>query len=78
MRALCAAKTGGTPPAVMNYLNELAVGLFLQNKISFYGISDIITEAFNAYTVTRADSLTDIAKAEAWAEGFFKNYRIEV
>ncbi len=76
--ALYAAETGGTLPAVMNYLNELAVGLFLQNKISFYSISDIISRAFDAYIVTRADSPEDITEAEAWAEGFFKNYRIEV
>jgi 1-deoxy-D-xylulose-5-phosphate reductoisomerase len=70
--AYIAAEKGGTLPAVINYINEAAVNYYLQNKISFYGISDIIADAFASYTVTEADSVADIEAAEAWAEEFFR------
>ncbi|MCL2217348.1 MAG: 1-deoxy-D-xylulose-5-phosphate reductoisomerase, partial [Defluviitaleaceae bacterium] len=71
--ALQAAKTGGTLPAVMNYVNEWAVEQFLKNKIGFYGISSLIDAAFHSYTVKSVNSLQDIIEAEAWAEEFTKN-----
>ncbi|MDR0273511.1 MAG: 1-deoxy-D-xylulose-5-phosphate reductoisomerase [Clostridiales bacterium] len=65
-----AAKIGGTLPAVMNYLNEWAVGQFLQDKIGFYQISDIISDAFGIYNVKPVISLNDITEAEDWAVNF--------
>ena len=62
-----AAKIGGTLPAVMNYINEWAVGQFLKNKIGFYDISALIADAFESYTVKQVTSLSDIHEAEAWA-----------
>ncbi|MCL2371896.1 MAG: 1-deoxy-D-xylulose-5-phosphate reductoisomerase [Defluviitaleaceae bacterium] len=70
--AVYAAKAGGTLPAVMNYINEWAVSQFLEEKISFYGISDIIARAFGAYTVKPAACAQDIWEAEAWADEFIK------
>jgi 1-deoxy-D-xylulose-5-phosphate reductoisomerase len=66
-----AARTGGTLPAVMNTLNELAVGYYLQNKISFYHISSLIEDAFGSYTVRDAHNIQDILEAERWAEEYF-------
>jgi len=65
-----AAEVGGTLPAVMNAVNEWAVGQFLQDKIDFYGISALIAEAFGSYTVREVTGLADIREAEAWAEEF--------
>ncbi|MCL1843174.1 MAG: 1-deoxy-D-xylulose-5-phosphate reductoisomerase [Defluviitaleaceae bacterium] len=65
-----AARIGGTLPAVMNFLNEWAVGQFLQGKIGFYGISDIIARAFGIYNVKDITSVEDISEAEAWAAEF--------
>lgn len=65
-----AAKTGGTLPAVMNWLNEWAVGEFLRGKIGFYDISGIIERAFGTYNVRKIESIDDIREAEAWAEEF--------
>ncbi|MCL1862047.1 MAG: 1-deoxy-D-xylulose-5-phosphate reductoisomerase, partial [Defluviitaleaceae bacterium] len=67
-----AAATGGTLPAVMNYINEWAVGQFLQEKIGFYDISDIISEAFGIYNVKTVKSIADIREAEAWASEYVK------
>ena len=68
--AIHAAKTGGTLPAVMNYLNEWAVAQYLRNKISFYDISEIMDKAFGIYKVKPVTSLADIREAEGWAENF--------
>ena len=68
--AIYAAKTGGTLPAVMNTVNEWAVGQFLQEKISFYDISELIAQAFGAYTVKPLNSIADIIEAENWAMEF--------
>jgi 1-deoxy-D-xylulose-5-phosphate reductoisomerase len=65
-----AAKTGGTLPAVMNYINEWAVGQYLREKIGFYEISDIIGKAFGIYNVKEVTSAEDIREAEAWAAEF--------
>jgi len=67
-----AAVAGGTLPAVMNAVNEWAVGQFLNNKIDFYGISALIAEAFGSYTVREVKSLADIREAEAWAMEFVR------
>jgi 1-deoxy-D-xylulose-5-phosphate reductoisomerase len=69
--ALHAAKTGGTLPAVLNTVNELAVGAFLENKITFYGIPALIEGAFGSYTVRQAQTIQDIWDAEDWAEEYF-------
>jgi len=70
--AIHAAKTGGTLPAVMNTLNEWAVGEFLQDKCGFYGISELIQQAFGAYTVKPLNSAADVTEAEEWAREFIQ------
>jgi len=65
-----AAKTGGTLPAVMNYINEWAVGEYLKGKLDFYDISRLISQAFDTYTVKPVTSVLDIVEAEAWADEF--------
>ncbi len=46
-----AGKTGGTMPTVMNAANEEAVKLFLNNKISFLNIPEIIKTSMEAHRV---------------------------
>ena len=70
--AIQAAKTGGTLPAVMNTLNEWAVGQFLQEKCGFYDISELISQAFGAYTVKPLNSIADVIEAENWANEFIR------
>jgi len=65
-----AAATGGTAPAVMNTVNEWAVGEYLRNKIKFYDIPAIITQALSEYTVTPLTCLDDVILAEKWAQDF--------
>jgi 1-deoxy-D-xylulose-5-phosphate reductoisomerase len=53
-------KAGGTYPIVMNAANEVAVDLFLKNKIGFYGISDIIGKSLDNHISKQDFELADI------------------
>lgn len=43
-----AVKAGGTACAVLNGANEVAVALYLQEKIGFYGVSDLVSATLDA------------------------------
>ncbi len=57
-------KAGGTYPIVMNAANEVAVDLFLKNKIGFYGISDIIRKSLEKHNNKNDFSLEDILEID--------------
>ena len=61
-----AFKTGGSMPTVFNAANEKAVSLFLNEKIRFLDIADIIGEAMSAHRVIENPSLEQILETEAW------------
>lgn len=44
-------KTGGSMPAVMNAANEVAVEAFLQKRIGFLTVEDLIEKAMNHHNV---------------------------
>jgi 1-deoxy-D-xylulose-5-phosphate reductoisomerase len=52
---------GGTYPAVLNAANEVAVYAFLEGKLSFYGITDIVERVLNA------KRFEDYLEADTWA-----------
>lgn len=60
-----AAETGGTMPCAVNAANEEAVSLFLENKISFTGLFDIVEDAVNSHKTTYNPSLEDILNTES-------------
>ncbi|MBW2979868.1 1-deoxy-D-xylulose-5-phosphate reductoisomerase [Candidatus Woesearchaeota archaeon] len=55
-----AGKIGGTLPAVMNAANEVAVRLFLENKIKFLGIAKIIKAAMDGHKPVKNPGLDEI------------------
>ncbi|MCX6164236.1 MAG: 1-deoxy-D-xylulose-5-phosphate reductoisomerase, partial [Ignavibacteriae bacterium] len=57
-------KAGGTYPIVMNAANEVAVNLFLKNKIGFYGISDIIKKSLDNHIGKTEFELEDILEID--------------
>ena len=59
-----AAKTGGSMPTVYNAANEKAVSLFLQEKISYLGITDLIAETMAHHKVVQMPELEEILLAE--------------
>lgn len=65
-----ALEIGGTLPAVLNGANEIAVEKFLNRKISFLQIPELIEQTMNAYTVKYDYTLEDLLEADDWAKNF--------
>lgn len=73
--AVEAGKKGGTMPAVFNAANEVAVELFLKEKIGFLDIYRAIEEAMERHETTTADVLENIKNADREAREFvYKNF----
>ncbi len=61
------AKTGGTACPVMNGANEEAVALFLQDKIGFYDIYDLVSKAVDTVPFIQNPTLEQILEADSLA-----------
>jgi len=68
-----ALEVGGTLPAVLNGANEIAVERFLNGKISFLQIPELIEQTMDAYTVKYEYTLEDLLEADKWARNFATN-----
>lgn len=68
-----AGETGGTMPTVLNAANEWAVSRFLNGKLKYLEIVDVIEDAMRAHKVKWNPSLEKILEAEketyAYIEG---------
>lgn len=62
--AFAAAEAGGSMPTVLNAANEKAVSLFLNGKISFLQIADLIEACMALHTVIPAPDVEAILAAE--------------
>ena len=62
--AIEAAQTGGSMPTVFNAANELAVRKFLQKKISFLDIYEIIGQSMSRHTAVANPDLDQILEIE--------------
>ena len=62
--AMDAARKEGSMPTVFNAANELAVKKFLQEKIGFLDIYDIIAQSMERHTVIRNPELEEILAVE--------------
>ena len=67
-----AAQKGGILPCVMNAANEEAVSLFLNGKISFAEIPNLVSETMNSYPFIEHPDLFDIQKANFEAREMVK------
>ena len=67
------AKTGGILPCVMNAANEEAVSMFLNGKISFSEIAELVAETVHNYANIEAPTLTEIEEANIFAREIVKN-----
>lgn len=59
-----AAKIGGTMPTIFNAANEKAVSLFLENKIRFMQIAEVIEAAMKAHKTVENPNVRQILEAE--------------
>ncbi|MBI2138434.1 1-deoxy-D-xylulose-5-phosphate reductoisomerase, partial [Candidatus Woesearchaeota archaeon] len=60
-----AGQIGGTMPCVMNAANEVAVQLFLDGKIGFLGIAEIIKKAMDGHKVVKNPELGELLEIDA-------------
>ena len=62
-----ACRRGGTLPAVLNAANEVAVGAFLDGRIAFVEIPEVIGLAMGGHHTVDDPTLADIRSADRWA-----------
>jgi len=68
-----AIKLGGTYPVVLNVANDVAVNLFLNDKISFLKISETIMKVMEKHSSINKPNINDIREVTKWTENFILN-----
>lgn len=62
-----AGEEGGTMPAVLNAANEIAVAKFLDGKLKFVQIPEVIAKVMEQHQVIKEPQLDQIMQADKWA-----------
>jgi len=62
-----AGEVGGTLPAVLNAANEIAVEAFVNRKINFPQITELVRRTMDAHKVVSHPTLEQILVADNWA-----------
>lgn len=62
-----AMRRGGTATAILNAANEIAVAAFLERRLRFNAIANVIEHTLGACSVHEADSLDVVLAADEWA-----------
>jgi 1-deoxy-D-xylulose-5-phosphate reductoisomerase len=62
-----ALELGGTAPAVLNAANEVAVAAFLDERIGFLSIAEILAETLSRHERSPALELGAVLEADRWA-----------
>ena len=74
LRLACAAlDAGGTMPVVLNAANEIAVEAFLQERVGFTAIADVIAETLAGHTAVPATTLAAVRAVDAWARAYARD-----
>ncbi len=69
-----AADAGGSAPAVLNAVNEVAVAAFLDRRIRFPEIASMIDEVLNAEPVVAVSELETVFEVDAKARGLAEQW----
>jgi 1-deoxy-D-xylulose-5-phosphate reductoisomerase len=64
---VAAGRAGGTAPTIFNATNEVAVAAFLDRRIAFGRIGELIESVLEEHTVVPADSIDAVRAADSWA-----------
>jgi len=59
-----AIEKGGNVPCILNAANEVAVSLFLEDKVGFYDMSSLIEKAMNKSVFIKEPSLSDYIECD--------------
>ena len=68
--AYAALDAGGTMPVVLNAANEVAVEAFLQERLGFTAIADVIAATLAAHTPVPATTLATVRAVDGWAREY--------
>jgi 1-deoxy-D-xylulose-5-phosphate reductoisomerase len=60
----------GGLPVVLNAANEVAVAAFLEGRLPFTGIPELIERAMEAHRPAPVASLDEVRQVDAWARGY--------
>lgn len=63
--AIAAGRAGGTAPAWLNGANEAAVAAFLDSKIAWHQIAELLSDALSAHDGAPCDSIEAVVAADA-------------
>ncbi len=76
--AMNALRDGGSMPTVFNAANEKAVALFLEDKIPFLEIPELIEAAMEAHRIITAPDVSQILETEKETYAFIEDYRVKM
>jgi 1-deoxy-D-xylulose-5-phosphate reductoisomerase len=65
--ARATGEAGGTLPAVLNAANEIAVAAFLERRVRFPRIWQMVEEVMNRHSTVAHPNLDEILRADQWA-----------
>ena len=65
--ARAAISTGGTAPTILNAANEIAVAAFLDTRIGFMQIPEIVERTVAAASIEKLEALEQVFAADHWA-----------
>ena len=65
-----AINKGGSNPVILNVANDIAVDLFLNNKIKFIQIPDIIEDCMSNHSYINSPKLSDILSLTKWTKNY--------
>lgn len=72
--AFDAARTAGDAPTILNAANEVAVEAFLEQRIGFTQIADVVKETLSSLVFTEPESLDAVQDSDARARVFSRAY----
>ena len=62
-----AGTVGGTMPAVLNAANEIAVEAFVERRLSFPGITEVVRRTMEKHATVAYNTLSEVLDADRWA-----------
>jgi 1-deoxy-D-xylulose-5-phosphate reductoisomerase len=73
-----AGEAGGTAPCALNAANEVAVERFLQGRLPFLGIAEVVERVLDGWEPTPVESVEDLVAADARARTLAAAQSVEV
>ena len=65
--AFRAGRAGGTAPAVLNAANEVAVGAFLEGRLAFTSITQVVARVLDEHDPADDSTVEQVVAADRWA-----------